>query len=329
MRWRLAAAVTAMLLTLSGSVNGVRQPTIERLPDSDLRPFTLPTSHPTPVAVSGSAEETGSVPSAAPFTASPDPSPRPTPGPTDSGPVQPGPRSTPTPARTAAPTWMPTPSGWINVINDQFNSGGVPGHWSLYDGPYGSGANNCATPSHASVSGGSMHMLLAYETGGDCGAGWYSAGMQIDARYGAVDQRVTVRFRVVSAGVTSHLIIPMRWPDSAPWPQGGEEDYCEGDRLSGCATYLHYGAGNNQIRHAYAFDMSRWHTVRFQRLNHVVRVYIDNMATPVWKYVGSSTALPNTIKRVVLQQECDGSCPSGTSGSEDIQIDWITIDNPR
>ena len=223
MRRRLAAALAVMLLTLSGSVNGVRQPATERLPDNELRPFILPSSQPTSVDVSGSAEETGSVPSAAPFTTSPDPTRGPTPGPTEGGSAQPGPRSTPTPARTAPPTRMPTPSGWINVINDQFNSGGVPGHWSLYDGPYGSGANNCATPSHVSVSGGSMHMLLAHESGGDCGAGWYSAGMQIDARYGAVDQRVTVRFRVVNGGITSHLIIPMRWPDSARWPQGGEE----------------------------------------------------------------------------------------------------------
>jgi hypothetical protein len=32
---------------------------------------------------------------------------------------------------------------------------------------------------------------------------------------------------------------------------------------------------------------------------------------------------------VVLQQECRSSgCPAGTTGTEDIQIDWITVDNP-
>jgi hypothetical protein len=29
-----------------------------------------------------------------------------------------------------------------------------------------------------------------------------------------------------------------------------------------------------------------------------------------------------------LQQECQSGCPSGTSGSEDIQIDWITVEVP-
>jgi hypothetical protein len=39
--------------------------------------------------------------------------------------------------------------------------------------------------------------------------------------------------------------------------------------------------------------------------------------------------LPDTVKQVVLQQECEHQgCPSGTAGTEDIQIDWITIDNP-
>jgi len=30
----------------------------------------------------------------------------------------------------------------------------------------------------------------------------------------------------------------------------------------------------------------------------------------------------------VLQQECQSSCSSGTSGTEDIQVDWITVANP-
>jgi hypothetical protein len=48
----------------------------------------------------------------------------------------------------------------------------------------------------------------------------------------------------------------------------------------------------------------------------------------VWTFSGDATTLPDTLKHVVLQQECQSSCPSGTTGSEDIQIDWITVDNP-
>lgn len=219
---------------------------------------------------------------------------------------------------------------WVTVVNDQFNSGGVPAHWLRYDGRYGSDPHNCATPAHASVSGGSLHMLMRYRESGKCGAAWYTAGMQIDRRHGAVDQRVTVRFRVVNRGVSAHRIIPMRFPHSAPWPQGGEEDFCEGSRLDGCSTFLHYGSGGTKVSRHHAVDLRQWHTVRFERYRNTVKAYIDNMSKPTWTYVGSSKTLPSTLKRTVLQQECRQSgCPSGRSGSEDIQIDWITIENVR
>jgi hypothetical protein len=227
-------------------------------------------------------------------------------------------------------TTLAPPLGWVNVINDQFDSSGVPTHWALYDGPYGSDPRNCAVPSHVSVSGGSMHMLMRWEASGKCGAGWYTAGMKIVRAYGTIDQRVTVRFRIVDGGVIGHHIIPMRWPDTAPWPQGGEEDYCESSVRTGCSTFLHYGdTASTQIWHNYVVDLTQWHTMRFERLDHVVRAYIDDLSTPVWTYKGSSTTLPDTIKRVVLQQECPSEgCPAGKTGTEDIQIDWITIDNP-
>jgi hypothetical protein len=224
----------------------------------------------------------------------------------------------------------PAAAGWVNVVNDQFDSGGVPAHWHRYDGPYGSAPHNCASPSHVSVSGGSMHLLMGHEASGRCGAGWYTAGMMLDRAFASVDQRVTVRFRVVSGGVSGHHIIPMRFPPTARWPQGGEEDYCEGDGSSGCFTFLHYGdTPSTQVWHRHGFDRSRWHTVRFERRDHVVKAYVDDLRTPVWTYRGSSRTLPDTKKQVVLQQECRASgCPPGTAGTEDVQIDWITIDNP-
>lgn len=239
----------------------------------------------------------------------------------------------PQPTRTVAPTPSTGP-GWAIVIDDQFNAGGVPSHWGVYDGRYGSGAENCTAPSHVFVSGGSLHLVLSYEASGagsaGCGPGWYSGGLALDG-FSSIDQQVTVRFRVVdsSPGVVGHFIVPMRWPDSdAAWPAAGEEDYCEGDALSGCGTYLHFGSTDQQLSHSYGFDVRNWHTMRVERRAHVVRVFVDSMASPLWAYVGSSTTLPDTLKHVVLQQECRSSCPSGTSGSEDIQIDWITVADP-
>jgi hypothetical protein len=224
----------------------------------------------------------------------------------------------------------PAAPGWVNVVNDQFSSGGVPAHWHRYDTPYGSAPHNCPTPSHVSVSGGSMHMLMRHEASGRCGAGWYTAGMMLERAFASVDQRVTVRFRAVSGGVSGHHIIPMRFPPGAPWPQSGEEDYCEGNGSSGCFTFLHYGdKATTQVLHRHVFDLSQWHTVRFERRDHVVKAYIDDLTTPVWTHRGSSRTLPDTKKQVVLQQECQPSgCPAGTAGTEDVQIDWITVDNP-
>ena len=235
--------------------------------------------------------------------------------------------TTTTGRRSSAPA---AAAGWVNVVNDQFDSGGVPAHWHRYDGPYGSAPHNCAVPSHVSVSGGSMHLLMRHEASGRCGAGWYTAGMMLDRAFASVDQRVTVRFRVVSGGVSGHHIIPMRFPPGAPWPQGGEEDYCEGSEFSGCHTFLHFGdKATTQVSHRHRFDLRQWHTVRFERRDHVVKAYIDDLRTPVWTYRASSRTLPDTKKQVVLQQECRSSgCPAGTTGTEDIQIDWITVDNP-
>jgi hypothetical protein len=244
-------------------------------------------------------------------------------------------KAPPTARPTAKPTARPTPTpppAWVTVVDDTFGSGRVPSHWSTYDAPYGSGAQNCAAPSHVTVSGGVLHLRLSYESAGagsaDCGPGWYSGGISLSG-HSSVDQRVTVRFRVVRDGVASHFIIPMRWPDDdGGWPAVGEEDYCETSDIGECSTYLHYGPDNQQIERRFAVDMSHWHTIRTERRGNRVRIYLDDMTHPVWTYVGSSDTLPATLKHVVLQQECGSSCPDGTSGSEDIQIDRITVANP-
>jgi hypothetical protein len=249
--------------------------------------------------------------------------------------------TTTTTTTTNSSTTTLSPGGWVNVVNDRFDSGGIPDHWTLYDSPYRSNAQNCPAPSHVTVSGGSLHLLMAYETSGSCGAGWYTAGMQVKAAYGAVHQRVTVRWRVVSSNpenVRSHRIIPMRWvndPDFA-WYEG-EADYCEGSGLSGCSTFLHYRDTSSAVSHSYAVDLTQWHTMRFETRpgtdasGHptvILRAYIDDLASPAWTYIGSETTIPSAFRRTVLQQECRSSgCPAGTTGTEDIQIDWITIDN--
>jgi hypothetical protein len=220
-------------------------------------------------------------------------------------------------------------SGWRTVVDDRFSkSGRPPRHWSLYDGPYGSGAHNCARPSHNFVSKGHLHLLMKYERRGDCGAGWYTGGMKLRPRFASIDQRITLRWRVAHRRIQGHRVIPMRWPDGS-WPEAGEEDFCEGSSLRSCFTFLHYSTENRQIYRRYRVDLTRWHIWRFTRRNHVLRVFRDRLRDPIWVYRGSSTTLPDTLKRVVLQQECNlNGCPSGTRGREDIRIDWIRVEVP-
>ncbi|MFI5042847.1 MAG: hypothetical protein ACHQNA_13555 [Acidimicrobiales bacterium] len=218
------------------------------------------------------------------------------------------------------------------VVDDTFAAGRVPGHWSMYDGPYGSGPQNCAAPSHVVVSGGVLHLLLSYESVGagsaGCGPGWYSGGISLSG-FSSIDQQVTVRFRVVRDKVAGHFIVPMRWPDDqGSWPAAGEEDYCETDATTACSTFLHYSAANRQVDGSFAVDMTTWHTIRTERRDHRVRIFVDDMTHPVWTYVGTSSTLPDTLKHVLFQQECQSSCPAGTAGTEDIQIDRITVANP-
>lgn len=260
-------------------------------------------------------------------TPSPSPMPTPTPDPMPTPTPATHPKTTPSPSPTARPT-----PGWVTVVDDTFATAGIPRHWSLYDAPYGSGAGNCAAPSHVVVSGGVLHLLLSYEPAGagsaDCGPGWYSGGLSLKG-YSSVDQRVTVRFRVVRNGVAGHFIIPMRWPDDdAQWPAAGEEDYCETSDIGMCSVYLHYDPANEQIDANYGVDLSRWHTIRTERRDHTVRIYIDDMTRPVWTYEGTAQTMPDTLKHVLLQQECQSSCPDGTDGTEDIQIDRITVADP-
>jgi hypothetical protein len=230
-----------------------------------------------------------------------------------------------TPEPSSGQTTANRASPWQRVVNDMFDSRGVPAHWGKYDGPYGSGPQNCARPGHSFVQDGMLHMVMRYRSSGDCGPGWYSAGMKLAERFESVDQKISVRFRVKTVdGVRAHRIIPMRWP-SHHGSNLGEEDYCEDSSLRGCMTFLHHSDG--QEYHQYWVDLTKWHTMTFSRRNFTVRAFIDGKRR--WVYHGTKATLPPTLKRPVLQQECrSGGCPAGKRGREVILIDWIKVWNP-
>jgi ribosomal protein L7/L12 len=129
-------------------------------------------------------------------------------------------------------------------------------------------------------------------------AGWYTGGLALSG-LSSTDGRVTVRFRVVRTGATSHYIIPMRWPDNdSLWTQS-EQDWCES---SGCTTFLHYGtSGSSQISHDFNFDTSAWHTFRGVQEGAWYRVQLDGVT--VWATNDTRLAAgANILRHVVLQQ---------------------------
>ena len=319
------SAISAFTVLEDPGPNATAAPT-GSAPQATLLPSPGPTPAPAPTAGDPPPDS----------TPKPDPTPGPTPRPTPEPTPRPTPEPTPkpTPEPTPKPTPEPTPppqSGWTTIVDDQFNSGGVPAHWGLYDGPYGSGPHNCAVPSHVFVDNGNLNLRMAYETSGRCGAGWYTGGMQIARSLGAVDQRITIRWRVVGTdleNVRSHRNVPMRWVDDPDfeWYEG-ESDYCEGSSLTGCTTFLHYDDPPGQVSESYQVDVTEWHTWQFAHRDNRVIASLDGVE--LWDYQGTATTVPDAFRRAVLQQECRSSCPSSSYAgeTETIQIDWIRIDD--
>jgi hypothetical protein len=238
--------------------------------------------------------------------------------------------TTPTPT-TPTTGALPAPqAGFTRVFTDEFNGTAVDTtKWGPYSGHLTS-SDGCNEPDNLQVAGGILTQTFAYQSSGVCGAGWYHGSMKVGRSFGGNNQSVTVRFRVVAtdpANTRSHHILPMRWPDSSPG-YIGEADYCEGDSYSYCRTFLHYGSGVQIYSPEISFDQTQWHTLRAtQKAGNDVQVFVDDMATPVWSYDGSTSTVPDVVKRTVLQQECQSSCPTDTSDSERIEVDFVTIDN--
>lgn len=236
----------------------------------------------------------------------------------------------------------PTPdAGWANVVNDQFDTVGIPSHWGPYHADWASVGHSPAayySPSHCTANGdGYLDLLLRYEPNGVVGntrAAWYSCTMALaNGIESSPDVRVTLRWRMQPAnGGVSDQNMPLRWPNSECWPQDGEEDWYEGQNpnYTSPRAFMIYGTGctgftgtgtPTQIAHAYpAIDLTQWHTYRLQRRtvgNDVqVATFIDDLTIPTWICNATTSPACNTttmtpsLKHTVLQQEVPwGACP--------------------
>ncbi len=250
---------------------------------------------------------------------------------------------------TAPPPPPPPPDAWQNVASTDFTTDGVlPAPWKAYNFANSVASGGYYLASHAVVSGGMVKLVQKYESSGPArnpyysstGAGWYqgtiyASGGGVDS----VDHRTTVRMRIVSTnGITSHRNLPLWWPNSGNAPLDGEEDFFETDgawwpAVNGVEqprSFFHYSSTNRFVYWIWTpIDVTQWHTYRFERRNHKITIWVDDMTTPIWSQQYSSTELPDTIKHPTFQQENPNFVPpAGTTGSEEIQIDSIQIDVP-
>jgi hypothetical protein len=256
-------------------------------------------------------------------------------------------------------TYTPVSGNWSNAVDDEFNTAGLPSHWYAYQfASTGHTPTAYYSATHCKVPGdGYLHMIMKYEPNGldgNPGNSWYTCTVCLLVCSGtpsaSADMRVTLRWRLVATnGGVAHHNMPLRWPDDGCWPLHGEEDWFEGESAtySTADAFMHYGTdcnggGNTQLYHGYgSIDLTQWHTYRFQRLtsgtNVDAEVFIDDMTNPVWKCNANTspacntTTMPAALKHIVLQQEVPFGGPpdnSGTDGTVDFQVDWLTLDYP-
>jgi hypothetical protein len=268
-------------------------------------------------------------------TAVVEPSPEPPPEPPPPPPLEP---NAPPPVKT----------GWTRVIDSRFDQDGVLPHpWASSEGGgfvFRTSGSRCR-PENATVQGGLLRLLMKWDNAGWGGPGWYTGYVAIKranrvAPFASTDQCVTVRYRIQTNGVRGHSNVPMRWPAGFTGHPNtmGEEDCWEGSGMTGATTFLHYtnpdGTAGRVSKSHTGIDMSQFHVYRFERRSHVYKVFVDNLDVPIWSYTGTSVTLPDYPKCALLQQESKSYYEAGSagqpqsSGTEEIQIDWVTVDNP-
>ena len=249
-----------------------------------------------------------------------------------------------------------TPVTWVTVRDDTFNTAGLPAGWHLRDGR---GKPGYYLPSHVTVPGdGYMHILFSYDPSV---SGWAMGAATLPSTDigGGQNFQITTRFRVIpcsgSCGsgntrVATHRNMPLLYPDTPTGcsiPDNGEMDVNEEDGQPPTAarlqSYFHYcsSTGTNVSVANYDYstvDLTQFHVFRYVKVGLTYQVFIDNMTTPVWTYVGNATTMPTVARHLGFQMNCldnhyngsfHKSCPSGTSGQEEWLIDYVQVDVPQ
>ena len=254
-------------------------------------------------------------------------------------------------SRRRPPAIPAVAAGYTRVLETDFSQvSTLPAPWLAYNFANGNASWGWYLGTHVFISGGVLHIDNSYEPSGPApstrlgyttnGAGFYQGAITIDPTYRttaypylSVNARIQFAFKdVITGGQYSHRNIPLRWPyndaGTSLTSADGEEDVFESDGAPSTYTaFFHYSGGFVSASWS-GLDIAPWHLYRMERNGLNVTGSVDGVQ--LMSYSGTTTTLPSTYRLgPVFQQEFPHTGPNtGTTGSEDWQIAWITIDVP-
>jgi hypothetical protein len=255
---------------------------------------------------------------------------------------------------TASPSGQAMPvgnlPGWRQVFADDFLTQAPVGafdtvyrdRWESYPDGWANTAGYEAKARRyssrvVSVANGMLNINLHSENlatsqlarnGGSGGPGMYALTAALQPKVGGAVYnqtygKYTIRFRV-DPGLDGYYAAWLLWPQSESWPRDGEIDFPEGGLTGEMCAFMHHQGGTragdqDKFCSGVAFPTG-WHTASTEWEPDRVTFILDGQVVGV-----STSRIPNTPMRYVLQTEaCWGSCPAATM-SGNIQVDWMVI----
>jgi beta-glucanase (GH16 family) len=215
---------------------------------------------------------------------------------------------------------------WTRSFFDDFGESAIdPSRWRVYRGHPRGDPDGYWLPSHAGISGGSLH-LRGYRDG----AYFTTAGLSMTATHSQTYGQYSVRMRIAKGeGVAFALVL---WPENDAWPP--EVDFAEDNGLparSLLTATLHWRTASvlnatKALRYGLPVNTSGWHTYGVAWEPGLLTYTIDHH---VWGVVRSD-AVPATPMVLTLQTQawhCGHAwehCPTVATPKEiDMDVDWV------
>jgi chitosanase len=216
-------------------------------------------------------------------------------------------------------------------VGDEFNYTGTPdpAKWSLYDGP-GHDNNGLRVPARCTVAGGKLSITgLA----GSPNAG--GMAHKYDRQYGKWEIRARSFYTSAptnQGGLTpSYHPVAIIWPTNDLWPQGGEYDFMENDRVGQAAAgaFIHYPSKSStnyqEAPSDFPVDMRQFNNFAIEWTSSFIKLYVNGT---LWAtFSGGSDANKNAIQAMLsghLTLQMDAFTGSGMNAGT-MEVEWVRV----